>query len=778
MLLYMITWPFYSYIGCFCYAIVHIRSYVCNMYITVTINKHLVPMPEQATIEDKGSPQIEKEITCLICGDFFTNPMTLSCSHTFCKQCIKNNLKKNKTKNIACCPICCEVILQDDIESIPINFNVKKLVEVFKNEAEKKCGNCETEGSFFVWCIECNNLYCQNCNEIHTKWKDFKSHRVVDLIQSSSDICNTHFKPIDFYCKTCNSVICQECTLQIHPFETHDIDFINTVATKRRENIKQATASLEQLLKQVRSKAKMLEDHENLVDRNSKVNIEQIKSSFQQLHNILIRNEEEVLKNIDLNELLLKQMVATQKKNVTLLEIQLEGCKGFTENIMTANKTQQMLLHHHWILRRVHHLAEQVTNINFDLQSHKHITASFSVKSDEFISPLCYTEGVLRLPHCSIHVCTPLVKPKQVKLIITLKDILGYPTVYQSDNIKIYSNMEVDFLQDVKVKEQLEGVYHIYYSVKRKMNHLILVYLGDTLINHESIEVPINARDYTNINKKEVKKIKNGLPETPLKFPYSLAKGPSNQLIFGDDSTSKLIVFSDQLQYSHCIGKRGKQDGEFQSITGIAVYNNEHVYVSDSDLNCIQKFKLDGKFVYKFGSYGSKNGQFRSPHGLLVCDSKLFVCDRQNHRIQIFIRENWCSTFGREGTEPGSFKEPIDLSLNNNEDQIFVTDNKNHRIQVFTLDGLFVRVFGDSKGIPSSLQKNPVGIFITSDGYVLVTYYRTGCIMIFDEDETFVSAVEGNYQGKVKFNHPCGIVMMDNGEIIIACNLSNGLVVL
>lgn len=736
-------------------------------------------MAEQATIEDEEPPQIGKEITCLICGDFFIDPTTLSCSHTFCRQCIKNNLEKNKTKNIACCPICCETILQDDIESIPINLNVKKLVEVFK-KVETKCGNCETEGSFFVWCIECNNLYCQNCNEIHSKWKDFKSHRVVDCIQSFSDICNTHFKPIDFYCKTCNSVICQECTLKVHPFESHDIDLLDTIAIKGRENIKQATASLEQLLKQVRSKAKTLDDHENLVDRNIKVNIEQIKSSFQNLHTLLTCREEELLKNIDLNKSSLKQIVATQKRNVTLLEIQLEGCKGFTENIMTANKTQQILLHRHWIMRRVHHLAKQVTNINLDLQPHKHITTAFKVKSDEFISPLCYMEGVLRSPHCSIHVCTPLVKPRQVKLIITVKDVLGYPVVYQSDNIRIYSNMEGDFLQNVKVKEQpdLKGIYHIYYNAKRKMNHFILVYLGDTLINHEKIEVPINARDYTNINKKVVKKIKNGLSETPFKFPYSLAKGPSNQLIFGDDSTSKLIVFNDQMQYSHCIGKRGKQDGEFQSITGIAVDNNEHVYVADSDLNCIQKFKLDGKFVYKFGRFGSENGQFRSPHGLLVCNSKLFVCDRQNHRIQIFIHEDWCSTIGQEGTEPGSFKEPIDLSLSNNEDRIFVTDNKNHRIQVFTLDGLFLQVFGDLKGIQSSLQKNPVGLFITSDGYVLVTYYRTSCIMVFDEDETFVSAIEGTYQGKVKFDHPCGIVMMDNGEIIIACNLSNELVVL
>ena len=716
----------------------------------------------------------------MICGDFFTNPITLSCSHTFCKQCIKNNLQKNI--NIACCcPLCCKIVLQDDVESISINFNIKKLVEVFKKEAETKCGNCEKESLLVVWCIECNNMYCQNCNEIHIKWKDFREHRIIDFMQSSLETCNTHFKPMDYYCKTCNNVICQECALKNHCFEMHDVGLIDTVVSKERENIKNAAALLEQLLEQARSKVKMLEDHENLVDDKSKVNIEQTKSSFGKMHTLLTCREEEVLKTIDSNKLSLKQMLAMQKSNVALLEIQLEGCKGFAENIVTANSTQQILLYHHWIMKRVNHLAEQIRNIYCDLQSHKHISTAVNAKSVEYTSPLYYINGFLRLPHCNIHVCTPVVKPKQVKLIVTLKDTLGYPLMYQSSNMRIYCNMEDNFLQNIQVKEQpdSDGVYHIYYNVIKKINHLIFVYLGDILVNHEKIEVSVNTRDYVSINKSEVKIIKNGLPETPLKFPYSLAKGPNNQLIFADDSTSQLVIFDDQLQYSRCIGKRGKEDGEFLNITGIAIDNYKQLYVADSDLNCIQKFKLDGQFIYKFGSYGSDNGQFDSPHGLLVCHSKLFVCDRHNHRIQIFIREEWSYTIGQQGTEPGSFKEPVDLSLSNNEDQIFVTDNKNHRVQVFTLDGQFLRVFGNLKGIPSTLQKNPVGIFVTSDGYVLITCcHHTGCIMVLDEDGTFVSAIEGSYQGKRRFNHPCGIVMMDNGQIVIACNLSSRLVVL
>ena len=39
---------------------------------------------------------------------------------------------------------------------------------------------------------------------------------------------------------------------------------------------------------------------------------------------------------------------------------------------------------------------------------------------------------------------------------------------------------------------------------------------------------------------------------------------------------------------------------------------------------------------------------------------------------------------------------------------------------------------------------------------------------MFEEDGRFVSAIEGTYQGKERFSNPCGVIMMDNGQIVIA----------
>ena len=46
--------------------------------------------------EEKEWQQIEEEITCSICGDLFTDPKTIPCLHTFCKQCIEKSIESNK----------------------------------------------------------------------------------------------------------------------------------------------------------------------------------------------------------------------------------------------------------------------------------------------------------------------------------------------------------------------------------------------------------------------------------------------------------------------------------------------------------------------------------------------------------------------------------------------------------------------------------------------------------------------------------------------------------
>jgi tripartite motif-containing protein 2/3/tripartite motif-containing protein 71 len=66
------------------------------------------------------------------------------------------------------------------------------------------------------------------------------------------------------------------------------------------------------------------------------------------------------------------------------------------------------------------------------------------------------------------------------------------------------------------------------------------------------------------------------------------------------------------------------------------------VFVSDWFNQRVQVFNSDGKFLLKFGSHESENGQSLDPRGIALgyCGQYLFVCDWGNHRIQLFNAMN------------------------------------------------------------------------------------------------------------------------------------------
>ena len=85
-------------------------------------------------------------------------------------------------------------------------------------------------------------------------------------------------------------------------------------------------------------------------------------------------------------------------------------------------------------------------------------------------------------------------------------------------------------------------------------------------------------------------------------------------------------------------------------------------------------------------------------------------------------------------------------------------------------------MFGNFTDIPFNLR-DPVGIHYTPDGHLLISSNGTNCVLVFEEDGKFTSAIEGTYQSKKRFSYPCGVVMMINGDIVIADFHSNRLVV-
>lgn len=72
---------------------------------------------------------------------------------------------------------------------------------------------------------------------------------------------------------------------------------------------------------------------------------------------------------------------------------------------------------------------------------------------------------------------------------------------------------------------------------------------------------------------------------------------------------------------------------------------SKNLVVSDRYNHRMQLFDLDGNFVRLFGGPGKENGKFNNPWGVAIdALGMIYVCDKDNHRVQVRTRIYFYST--------------------------------------------------------------------------------------------------------------------------------------
>jgi DNA-binding beta-propeller fold protein YncE len=97
----------------------------------------------------------------------------------------------------------------------------------------------------------------------------------------------------------------------------------------------------------------------------------------------------------------------------------------------------------------------------------------------------------------------------------------------------------------------------------------------------------------------------------------------------------------------------------------VAVMNNDNILVTDTAAPNIKIFSPDGKFMAKYGSYGTKQDQILQPYGI-CCDDYgyIFVADNQNHRIHVLLPDGTFSKYLL--TKSDGLWHPMGLAITRN----------------------------------------------------------------------------------------------------------------
>uniref|UniRef100_A0A8C2KJ51 Uncharacterized protein n=1 Tax=Cyprinus carpio TaxID=7962 RepID=A0A8C2KJ51_CYPCA len=112
---------------------------------------------------------LEAELSCPVCTDVFSDPVLLSCSHSFCRQCINDHWTSSSSRN---CPVCRQVSQQEPVSNLCLKNTCESYLRE-KNKKEEKDGEheCPIHGEKIeLFCQTDEELLCAMCKDYEHRW--------------------------------------------------------------------------------------------------------------------------------------------------------------------------------------------------------------------------------------------------------------------------------------------------------------------------------------------------------------------------------------------------------------------------------------------------------------------------------------------------------------------------------------------------------------------------------------------------------------------------------
>jgi len=156
--------------------------------------------------------------------------------------------------------------------------------------------------------------------------------------------------------------------------------------------------------------------------------------------------------------------------------------------------------------------------------------------------------------------------------------------------------------------------------------------------------------------------------------------------------------------------------GPFNRPTGVALSSSGDIYIADGYGNArVHKFSSDGSYLFSWGEPGSRPGQFRLPHTIVIDKrDRIWVPDRENSRIQIFDeRGNFITQWSDH------LIRPTDIFIDENE-TVYISELC-RRVSIFSIDGRLITCWGnEDHDMSDPLFVAPHAIAVDSQGSLYV----------------------------------------------------------
>ena len=756
------------------------------MHIHLHIQNSYDAMPEEVTCQfytNKNKPMPSSSNKKRSGGPHnYIDPRVLPCLHTFCKDCIGGLAKESEKLGLKTikCPTCNEEssLPEKGVEGLPQDLNLEfrsqawALIVKSKNPEKVKCMDCRKQSKEVKFCSDCCDFLCGRCAEHHeSSWRT-EDHKLVKASEVNQDSLKSLKSPelsyckdpahttyaLDFYCESCDSLLCQSCLLADHRDEKkHITQKLGRIASQHKQEMQSLLAPADDALQQLE---RTVQDSQQMEERTGSAEAElklEIEEKFKALEKELKTRKAELLKEVS--------SIACQKKQC--LTLQRESFTHFREQISRLVCKINQAAHSY----RDHEVLSLQGLLQTQLKKQLEVYRGLSLHLNESsviphsLDMANITSAVRNLGQVScgssvensivsIHI-PRAIQGKERQFFITTLDETDRVFDLAGEDVKVRlchteSNTVIETNAEYKVEQKHYSASLVPQNVGE---HKMMVTVRNRPVQGSPFRIWVREpRDWTQLPSSLNEYMSSSSLDS--NYVYGLALHSNGHLFVTQNHYVRVIDLKTSTTVKK-IGSNGSADSQFKDPYAIAIHG-DYIYVADSYNHRIQKFSASGHDNYAhlstFGREGSEDNQLKYPYGICVDPyGSVYVADSSNNRIAIFHSDGSFRTITHE-----TIKCPTGVAFDPS-GNLHVVSRDSNIVNIFNREGdLMLQPYG--KGNLSS----PWGIAIDEEGYSFIVEYNgtSSRLQVFDPDHKLMKTVSG-------FNYSEGVVIADDGSIFV-----------
>ena len=665
------------------------------------------------------------------------------------------------------CPECRKEVKvpEGGVKDLVNNFFINHLIDelVLKRKVDRDdqviCDKCDEEDPVVSYCPDCSLFLCSICNDYHKRDKDSRSHGIIPLAELGSTPiqtpakylrCKQHDNELQYYCETCEEMICCYCAVKNHSGHNHDT--IKKIVNTRKLNDGNDIDTMISSLSETYNNAKKIKD--SIKKQGSEVN-KKIDSYYDTVIEKLMEQRQQMMQQVQGTVTRAEKMLATYLDELQFALTQLTQLKEVNDSAKNITDHQAILSIRKQTSTQMNLLTTQYKKLK--IQPKVSNAVQFFPKKlslPQFGEVLLHIDPLLsEVSNLSSRVLQGV--ETGFSIVTKYSNGLRYPS--GGSQVSVALEPRKGEITTAQVTDSKNGSYAISFIPRQIGDLKVYVsidgqqikespYTIKVLKNYAAVKVPSNKVVISSGTKKG--------------RPWGVAFAKNGMWAVADQLNNCVHVFQEDGQFLWKFGSHGSGKGQLDGPCDIAFDADNNLYVTDCNNHRVQKFDIGGNYILQFGQ--NDDVRLRSPVGITTHGSKIYVADSLLNRIVKYESNgHLCQVIGE-----GVLNNPHGVIISKN-NQVLVTDCGNNCIHVFTLFGQYEGKFGKEQ------INYPRSIATDEEGFVLVTDTESHRVLVYNQHGTSVHHFGTKGTGNAQFINPRGVSVGPDSSVYICDTLNS-----